>query len=76
MARFAIRYYFGKDDFIEDQLEADTIEDARHLAFLRYKPSKNDTEFEVRSGDVILVGVRDAVRYYTISPADESTGGG
>ncbi len=70
MAAFAVRYYFGKDDYIEEHIQADTVDDARHLAFTKYKPSKNDAEFDIRSGDVILVGLRDAVRYYTITPVD------
>ncbi len=76
MPAFTVRYYFGKDEYIEEHIEAENIEEARHLAFTRYKPSRNDTEFEVRSGDTIRVGLRDAVKYYTIAPAENSQNAG
>jgi len=72
MPAFLVRYYFGKDEYIEERIEAENVEEARHLAFTRYKPSRNDAEFEVRTGDIIRVGLRDSVKYYTITPAENA----
>ncbi len=76
MPAFQVRYYFGKDEYIEELMEAENVEEARHLAFTKYKPSRNDAEFEVRSGDTIRVGLRDAVKYYTIAPAENEQNAG
>ncbi len=72
MALFVVRYYFSRDDYVQQMLEANSLEDAEHSVYQNVHPPHMVTagEFPVFSneGRIFLVA-RDHVRYCEILPA-------
>lgn len=80
MASFMVRYFFSKDDYLEQTIEAHSLEDAEHSVYENLHPPHRVTagDFPVFSfnseGRVYLVP-RDNVRYCEILTTEEAEPG-